>query len=107
MNGMLKAWRAAMLLASCCAAVSPTWAQDAQSGQAPLVAAGKVGQRQTREEAAPNLQSLRRVQNRISNRVQSRLRNRIDRFYDPQANATSPFEVASDQARTTGRPAPR
>lgn len=106
MNGMLKVWRAAVLLASCCA-VSSTWAQDAQPGQAPSVTNGEVGQRQTREEAAPNLQSLRRVQNRVSNRVQLRLRNRIDRFYNPQANATSPFEVASDQARTTGRPTPR
>lgn len=64
---------------------------------------GEVGQRQTRE-AAPNIRPLGRIDNRIDNRVQNRIRNRIDRTYDPQANATSPFEVAGEQAKAAGRP---
>jgi hypothetical protein len=57
---------------------------------------GRAGQR----EGYP---SISRTDTRIGNRVQSRLRNRVDRFYDPQANATSPFQVASDQVRNAGR----
>ena len=45
-----------------------------------------------------------RIDSRVQNRVQSRIRNRIDRYYDPQANAVSPFKVAGDQARTAGKP---
>jgi hypothetical protein len=44
-----------------------------------------------------------RINNRIANRVQSCLRARIDRNYDPQANASSPFDVAGEEARTPGR----
>lgn len=82
----------------------PTSAQDAQGGGTPVAATGKIGQRQTRAEAAPNIEPLGRLQTRVQNRVQLRLRNRIDRFYDPTGNATLPFEAASDQARITGRP---
>jgi len=64
---------------------------------------GEVGQRQTRE-AAPNVKPLGRIDSRIANRVQSRIRNRIDRTYDPQANATSPFEIAGEQTKAAGRP---
>lgn len=77
-------------------------AQDG-TGHAPVVASGEVGQRQTRAEAAPNFEPLGRVQSRVQNRIQSRLRNRIDRFYDSTANAVSPFQTASDQARISGR----
>ena len=77
-------------------------AQDG-AGHAPVVATGEVGQRQTRAESAPNFEPLGRVQSRVQNRIQSRLRNRVDRFYDPTANAASPFQTASDQARISGR----
>jgi hypothetical protein len=65
---------------------------------------GEVGQRQTRQQAPDSIAVGTRVAARIQNRVQSRIRNRIDRNYDPQSNATSPFAVAQDQARTAGRP---
>ncbi|MBN8849642.1 MULTISPECIES: hypothetical protein [unclassified Sphingomonas] len=66
-------------------------------------AVGEVGQRQTRTQVAPNIEPLARIDSRIQNRVQNRIRNRIDRYYDPQANATSPFAVAVDQARKGSR----
>lgn len=67
---------------------------------------GRAGQRQSREQIAQDagIKPMARINGRIRNRVESRIRNRIDRYYDPQANATSPFEVAGDQARTAGRP---
>ncbi len=73
--------------------------------KAPDAGAGEVGRRQGKDVAArAGLRPMARVNNRIANRVQSRLRNRIDDFYDPRANSTSPFRVASDQARVAGRP---
>ncbi|KQM78770.1 hypothetical protein ASE70_18935 [Sphingomonas sp. Leaf22] len=77
-----------------------------QQGETARSAAGQTGQRQTREEVAAEagIEPMGRINGRIQNRVQSRIRNRIDRYYDPQANATSPFAVAGDQARTAGRP---
>ena len=66
--------------------------------------AGEIGQRQTREKAAPNIEPLGRLDNRVENRVQNRLRNRVDRTYDPTANATAPFERAESRAREAGRP---
>jgi hypothetical protein len=65
---------------------------------------GQVGQRQTRTLAAPNAEPLSRVSNRLTNRVQSRLRNRLGPFYDPQANAVSPFRIAGEQAQRTTKP---
>ncbi|MBB5700135.1 hypothetical protein [Sphingomonas yantingensis] len=66
---------------------------------------GVIGQRQTAAQAAPNLEPLGRVNNRVANRVQNRIRNRIDRYYDPRANATSPFEIAGEQVqRASSRP---
>lgn len=47
---------------------------------------------------------LTRLDSRTQNRVQSRIRNRVDRNYDPQANATSPFKVASVQGPAVARP---
>lgn len=64
---------------------------------------GEIGQRLTREQAAPNINPLKRIESRIANRVQNRIRSRIDTHYDPQANAASPFRLAGDQARTVGR----
>ncbi|KQM21455.1 hypothetical protein ASE73_15505 [Sphingomonas sp. Leaf24] len=79
---------------------------ETRQGETARSAAGQTGQRQTREELAAEvgIEPMGRINGRIQNRVQSRIRNRIDRYYDPQANATSPFAVAGDQARTAGRP---
>lgn len=106
--------RCAALLIALPSALSPAVAQDVLNGQTltPSIgqsaqiadsSVGQVGQRQAREEAAPNVEPMGRINNRVANRVQSRIRNRIDRFYDPQANAASPFEVAGEQARAAGR----
>lgn len=79
---------------------------ETRQGETARSAAGQIGQRQTREEvvAEAGIEPMGRINGRIQSRVQSRIRNRIDRYYDPQANATSPFAVAGDQARTAGRP---
>lgn len=75
---------------------------DEKVARAPEVGGGTLGQRQTRADIAwkTGIEPMARIDNRIANRVQSRLRNRIDRNYDPQANATSPFIVAQEQAQT-------
>lgn len=67
--------------------------------------AGRVGQRQSRDELAraANGQPLARIDSRIGNRVQSRLRNRLDRNYDPIANATSPFKEAEQRSIRVNR----
>ncbi len=79
---------------------------DVQVAHTVDTGSGRVGQRQTREDAASKtgVEPMARFNNRIANRVQTRLRNRIDRTYDPQANAASPFVVANDQIRAVGRP---
>jgi hypothetical protein len=69
--------------------------------------AGEIGQRQTREEAAPNIEPLGRINYRIENRVQSRLRNRVDRNYDATANVTAPFKRAEGRTRKTWNGGPR
>ena len=76
-----------------------------RSDQAATSSAGRAGQRQTREQVsrAAGIAPMERIAARVQNRVQSRIRNRIDRYYDPQANATAPFEVAVEQLRTTAR----
>lgn len=70
----------------------------------PVDPVDQFGQRQTRESVAKDtgIEPFGRINNRIQNRVESRLRNRIDRNYNPQANAISPFVVAGDQARVAG-----
>lgn len=90
---------------------APAWAQDEPEppppgpvAQTAGSAVGQAGHRQTRNAAAPNIEPMGRIDNRIANRVQSRIRNRIDRYYDPQANAASPFVIAGAQARATARP---
>jgi len=79
---------------------------ETRPGETARSVAGQTGQRQTRDQIAAEagIEPMARIDGRIQNRVQSRIRNRIDRNYDPQANATSPFVVAGDQARTAGRP---
>lgn len=71
----------------------------------PDTSAGRIGQRQTREDAASKtgIQPMARLNNRIANRIQSRLRNRIDESYDPQSNSTLSFEVAEEQMRSQRR----
>jgi hypothetical protein len=66
-------------------------------------AVGQVGQRQARTGAAQNTDPMIRLDSRIHNRVQSRIYNRIDRNYDPQANANSPFAAAEKQQRKAGQ----
>lgn len=60
---------------------------------------GQPGQRRTRELLAQGaaVEPMARINSRIQNRVQSRIRNRIDKYYDPQANSSTPFQVAADQ----------
>ncbi|WP_055785711.1 MULTISPECIES: hypothetical protein [unclassified Sphingomonas] len=79
---------------------------ETRQGETARSAAGQAGQRQSREQIAQDagIEPMGRINGRVQNRVQSRIRNRIDRYYDPQANATSPFAVAGDQARSSGRP---
>lgn len=80
---------------------SPAWAaQEAapQQGHVADSAIGEVGQRQTKSNSPAGIGPMGRVNRRVANRVQSRLRNRIDRYYDPRANTTSPFEVAAERS---------
>lgn len=76
-------------------------AQSRRVAGMPLLA-GSVSRRAPAQ--ASDTLPLARIDARIQNRVQSRMRTRIDTNYDPQANALSPFVVASAQARTTGMP---
>jgi len=87
---------------------APVRAQDAQdpatkAAVTAKVGTGLVGRRQSAEEAAPNIKPTGRIESRIDNRIQNRIRNRLDRYYDPTANATSPFKVASEKAATAGK----
>lgn len=79
---------------------SPAHGQEQRTGNVADSIVGRAGQRQTREQAAPNTQPMARIVSRINNRVQNRIRNRIDRNYDLQANSDSPFEAAEEQARS-------
>lgn len=99
--------KASVLFGTVLLAATAAPAQERSAGRVASSAAGEVGQRQTRERAVANIQPMGRVNSRIQNRVQSRVRNRIDRNYDPQANAASPFEAASDQVRAATRPVRR
>jgi hypothetical protein len=85
--------------------VAPPFAANGQVWRTDDVGSGQTGQRQTRDEVATQtgIEPMGRIGSRIQNRAQTRVRNRIDRYYDPQSNATSPFRVASEQARAAGR----
>lgn len=78
-----------------------------ETGRTAETGAGEVGQRQSSKDMGARVEPMGRVDGRVQNRVQNRLRNRIDRTYSPTANATAPFEVASDRARGTARPRSR
>lgn len=75
-------------------------------GETAQSAVGQVGLRQSQGQLARELNTkpMARLENRIQNRIEARVRNRIDRYYDPKANATSPFSIAGEQLRKTGRP---
>lgn len=93
-----------LIIGASAVTASPVTAQEIGGGQVARSAAGQAGQRQTRNNAAEEgILPLDRINSRITNRVESRLRNRIDRFYDPQANATSPFDIAGERARAATR----
>ena len=70
-----------------------------KTGTVATSAVGTAGQRLETGQGAANIKPMARLDTRIANRVQSRIRNRIDRYYDPAANATSPFKIAADQTR--------
>ncbi len=87
------------------ALATPSIPSQTRQGETAHSAAGQAGLRQSREQLAidTGIEPMGRINGRIQNRVQSRVRNRIDRYYDPRANATSPFAVASEQAKALGR----
>ncbi|VVS98495.1 conserved exported hypothetical protein [Sphingomonas sp. EC-HK361] len=97
---IVTAWAAVLAMA----VPAPATAQTTPSGQVAKSSVGKVGERATKEQAASGIEPLDRIDSRIQNRVQSRIRNRIDRYYDPTANAVSPFKVAEEKTRTAGTP---
>ncbi|RSV14197.1 hypothetical protein CA236_16705 [Sphingomonas sp. ABOLG] len=80
--------------------VDDTWVR------APQANTGRIGQRQTREDAAraTGIKPMARISTRINNRVQARLRNRIDRYYDSTGDARSAFATAEDQVSVSTRP---
>lgn len=80
-------------------AVSPAGAQQGLTGQVAGSSVGQVGQRQARSQTTVTTEPLDRIDSRVRTRVESRIRTRIDRFYRPQGNAASSFELALDQAR--------
>jgi hypothetical protein len=81
--------------------VIPPTVVDARAGRTPVTHGGRIGQRQTREDAAreAGVEPMARINNRIANRIQARRRARIDPSYDPQADAASPFAIAEEQTR--------
>ena len=83
----------------------PSTLPPTRPGEVARSATGQAGQRQTREGIAQEagIEPMARISSRVQNRVQSRVRNRIDRYYDPQANAASPFVIAGEQARSASR----
>lgn len=77
--------------------------QTSARGQLSITSGGTIGQRQAMPPTALANVPGARVDVRINSRVQNRIRNRIDRYYDPQANALSPFLIAEGQIRSPGR----
>lgn len=105
---------AAILSALFCLAAVPGYGQElevqdpaAQAGRTAEVGSGEVGQRQTREDVAPNVEPMGRIGTRIQNRIESRIRSRIDRDYRPPAESATSFEAADQRMRRTGRSARR
>lgn len=61
----------------------PPAALDTSTTVTPTTAAGRVGERQTRDDTAreAGIEPMARINNRIDNRIRSRLRTRLDRNY--------------------------
>jgi hypothetical protein len=86
----------------------PATAQDVPSaGRVASSSAGRVGQRQTREQAAPFASPMARLNSRIANRVQSRIRNRVDRNYGPQVDTVAAIESAQNETLRAVKSSPR
>ena len=56
------------------------------------------GQRQTREDAAPNIAPMNRLPVRIESRIDMRIQNRISRS---SADMTASYKKAADESRGT------
>ncbi|MBX3594743.1 hypothetical protein [Sphingomonas sp.] len=91
---------AVLLVAIAITGLTPAQGQEVDGQLGAESSAAKVSKRV--ERPASNTAPLGRIDMRIQNRVQNRIRNRIDRYYNPRANATSPFVVASDRVRNPG-----
>jgi hypothetical protein len=77
--------------------VSPTAQIHAET---PAVqGAGRVGQRQTRWDAARIGAPMTRIASRLQNRVDNRVHTRIDRGYQGLKHLESSFEKATEQTR--------
>lgn len=78
---------------------------DPRVAQTPQAGSGRVGQRQTREQAAreAGTEPLARIDNRIGNRIDSRLRNRIDRDFEADANAGESLRSATEEIQSSPR----
>lgn len=71
-------------------------------------AAGTPGQRLEPDQVLGKVKPMARLETRVASRVQSRIRNWIDRGYDPQANATSLYKIATDSTQiSVNNSAPR
>lgn len=88
------------LLAQVASAAGTAPPQTPPSGHVATSAVGQVGQRQVADETTP----MGRIDSRIPSRIPSRLHNRIDRYYDPKADTTTPFQIAADRATDSPRP---
>ena len=83
--------------------VQPAQAQQAAVATNLKSSVGETGRRLERGQVVDGIEPGGRINSRVANRVQLRLRNRIDRFYDPSANAASPFAVAGEQVSAANR----
>ncbi|MFL0415861.1 hypothetical protein [Sphingomonas sp. 179-A 2A2 NHS] len=64
----------------------PVAVVDSSAIVTPVTDAGRIGERQTREDVAreAGIKPMGRINDRVGNRVQSRLRTRLDRNYSNQ-----------------------
>ena len=81
---------------------SPAARQNA--GQTAKSSVGRAGERRTIAQAT-GAKPMARINGRIANRIESRVLNRIDRTYDSNNNALSPYVNAGDAAAKAGRTA--
>ena len=68
-----------------------------------------VGQRQTPAIAAPGVEPMDRIDNRIQTRIESRIHTRVDREYEDDSTSTTAIAGAQSRLRATtvARPRPR